>query len=141
MELVKGTHDAERPAIEDVGVEHRRRQVAVPEQLLDSTNVLACFQKVCREGVTECVAGDALIQAGSDGRFTHGPLEDGFMKVVATALAGDRFEVKARGGEDPLPDPFMRGARVLVSKRSWSVDGARPPSGASAHQPSAHQGW
>jgi hypothetical protein len=109
MEAVKGTHDAERPAIEDVGVEHRRRQVAVPEQLLDSTNVLASFQKVRRERVTERVAGNALIRAGSDGGFTHGPLEDGFMKVVATALAGDRVRGKGAWPGKPIARSIRAG--------------------------------
>lgn len=46
----RAPHAAATP-IQDVGVDHRRRDVAMAEQLLDGANVIAGFQEVRREGV------------------------------------------------------------------------------------------
>jgi hypothetical protein len=45
---------------QDVGVDHGRRDVAVAEELLDRSDVVAAFEEVGGERVPEGVAGDAL---------------------------------------------------------------------------------
>jgi hypothetical protein len=61
---VEGAADAERAAVEDVGVDHGGGDVAVTEELLDGAYVVAGFKEVGREGVAEGVAADALVQVG-----------------------------------------------------------------------------
>ena len=46
--------------LQDVGVDHRGGNIAVAQELLDGSNVVATFQEVRDEGVAEGVAGDAL---------------------------------------------------------------------------------
>jgi hypothetical protein len=51
-----------------LGVDHRRRDISVPEQLLDSTDIVPVFRKVRRKRVPERVAARLL---GDPGR-AHG---------------------------------------------------------------------
>lgn len=48
-ERVEWAADAARAALEDVGVDHRRRYVAVTEELLHRPDVMTAFQQVRRE--------------------------------------------------------------------------------------------
>lgn len=50
-EPVRWALHAEAAAVEDVGVDHRGSDVAVPEQLLDCANVIACLQKMRGEAM------------------------------------------------------------------------------------------
>ena len=43
----------QRPPIEDMQVDHRGRDVAMPEQFLHGPDVVAVFQQMGREGMTE----------------------------------------------------------------------------------------
>ena len=56
LQPVRRAGDAEGAAVEDVGVDHRRSDVAVSEKLLDSANVCAVFEQVGGEGMPEDVA-------------------------------------------------------------------------------------
>ena len=59
-EAVGGAADAGGASVEDVGVDHGGRHVAVPEQLLDGADVVAGFEEVGGEAVAQGVAGDPL---------------------------------------------------------------------------------
>ena len=47
-------------SLEHVRVDHRGRHVAMPEKLLHRPNVVAVFQKMSGEGVTQAVTRRAL---------------------------------------------------------------------------------
>lgn len=51
---------ASRPAAEDMGVDHGRAHIFVPQKLLDCPNILAGFQQVRRKGMPETVAARPL---------------------------------------------------------------------------------
>src|SRR5436309_12288048 len=50
---------ARRATVQDVGINLRGGHVPVPEQLLDSPDVVVLLQKMCREGVPQPRAGGA----------------------------------------------------------------------------------
>ena len=50
---VERAADAETGFVEDVGVDHRGRDVLVPEQFLDGANIVAGLEQVRREAVAE----------------------------------------------------------------------------------------
>ena len=54
--------------LDDVGVDHRRLDVDVPEVLLDLPDVHAVQQQVRREAVAQRVDRDRLVDAGLDRR-------------------------------------------------------------------------
>ena len=80
---VEGTADATGAPIEHVGVDHRRADVIVAEQFLDGADVVAVFEQVCGEGMTESMRGRVLADArGARGRGDDA-LDGAFMKVMA----------------------------------------------------------
>jgi hypothetical protein len=62
---VQGTADAVRAVPQDVGVDHRRGDVAVAEKLLNCPDVVAPLEPVRGEGVPEGVARHAFVHARS----------------------------------------------------------------------------
>jgi hypothetical protein len=49
---IDGAFDPSTAAVEDVCVDHGRREVAVAQQLLDRPDVVAALEQVGREGMT-----------------------------------------------------------------------------------------
>src|SRR5262245_38176860 len=59
-QAVAGAEDAERASLQHVRVDHRRRDVAVAEQLLHRPDVLPVLEEVRGEGVTERMGARGL---------------------------------------------------------------------------------
>ena len=53
---VEGADDTVPAAAQDVGVDHRRADVAMPEQFLDRADVIAALEKLSGEGMTQRLA-------------------------------------------------------------------------------------
>src|SRR5213594_819331 len=103
---VEGAADATATAIEDMGVDHGGGHVAVTEQLLDGSDVVAALQKVGRERMAQGVAARGLGDAGlADGDFDE-PLQDGLVQVMAPPLP--RLEVARAPGSSTCPHPCRR---------------------------------
>ena len=49
--------------LKDMGIDHRRSQIAVSEKLLDGPDVRAALQKMCGEGMPKRVGTDFFGQA------------------------------------------------------------------------------
>ena len=58
---VQRTADTRRPTVEHMGVDHRRFHIAMTQQLLNSSNVIAAFEHVGRKGMPERVARGSLV--------------------------------------------------------------------------------
>ena len=100
-------------AVEHVGVDHRGADVTVAEQLLDGAHVVAVFEEVSRERMTQRMAARTLTDPRSVEGFLECALHDRFVQVMALAFADDTFEVETLGRKDPLPGPLSAGARIL----------------------------
>jgi len=50
---IRRARHPQRPAIQDVRIDHRRAHVLVAKQLLDRADVIAVLQQMCREGVPQ----------------------------------------------------------------------------------------
>ncbi len=66
-DLVEGAADGQAAPLEDVGVDHGGLEVFVAEQVLDGADVVTALQQVGGKGMTEGVAGDALVDTGLAG--------------------------------------------------------------------------
>jgi len=64
---VERTPDAEGPPLEDVSVDHGRRDVVVTQELLDGADVVARFEEVGCEAVAKGVAGGDFGDSGCQG--------------------------------------------------------------------------
>ena len=61
---VHRTANAERTAVQDVGIDLRGLDAGVTHELLDGTNIAARFEQVRGQAVPECVARRRLADAG-----------------------------------------------------------------------------
>ena len=81
--MIEWAADAGGAAVEDVGVDHGGGDVLVAEQLLDGADVVAVLEQVGGEAVAEGVGCDGLGEVGVEGGGADGPLDDGFVEMVA----------------------------------------------------------
>jgi hypothetical protein len=114
---VEGAANAAGASIQDVGVDHRGADLLVAKQLLDRADIIASFQKVGREGVTEGVGRDVLWNSGSNSGAPDLPLDDRLVKVVATDFTGGGVDIGAARREYPLPGPLPGRRGVLAAQR------------------------
>jgi hypothetical protein len=119
---VEGAHDAQRPAVDDVRVDHRGAHVLVAEQGLDGADVGAGFEQVGGEAVAEGVAARALVDAGGPHGVLHGLLHRALVQVVEAEATGGWVGARARRGEDVLPREAGRRVRHLRAERVGEVD-------------------
>ena len=75
LQSVGWAADAERAAVEHVGVDHCGSDVAVAEQFLNRADVMPPFQEMGGTGVAEAVGGGGLpdfcCSHGATNRFLH----------------------------------------------------------------------
>lgn len=63
-------------------IDHRRRHVPVPEQLLNRPDIVPGLKQVRREAVPQCMTRNALADPGSDRRPAHRALYRGLVQVM-----------------------------------------------------------
>jgi len=100
-------------AIQHVGVDHRRRDIAVAEQFLHRADVRAGFEQVGGEAVPQRVATDGFRDVRLACGISYGPLQSSFVDVVPPCFSRGRIDIKARCREDVLPSPLAGGAGVF----------------------------
>ena len=111
-------------AVQDVGVDHGRADVAVAEELLDGADVFAVLEQVGRKRVAQGVAADLLGDPGGLDGELHGALSGGLVEVVASPMAGFGIDVGSLRGEDPLPAPLAAREGVFAVDGVWELDPA-----------------
>jgi hypothetical protein len=121
-EVVQGARNSLAALLQDVGVDHGRGKIVVPEQLLNGADVGAALEQVSGEGMAKGVSADLLGQAGTaDGRL-DGFVDDAGINMMATGDARTRVYGEIPGGQDILPAPFLGGIRILPSQSMGQVD-------------------
>jgi len=97
-----------------MGVDHRRLDALVTQQLLHGPDVIAVQEQVGGEGVpqsvTACMLGDACLVLG----LVEGPLEISFMQMVPATLSRPRIP-KQRGSRKGVALPSYRGPSGRIS--------------------------
>src|SRR5688572_8969899 len=106
VKAVGGAAHGSGASVEHVGVDHRRGDVAVAEELLDGPNVVAALEQVGGEGVTERVRTGTLAEARTQGSLLHRALDDRFVEVMAAPLTARELDVHPRRRKDALPRPL-----------------------------------
>src|SRR5687767_1537990 len=90
-------------AAEDVRVDHRGAHIAMSQEFLDRSNIVAKLKQFCREGVAKHVAADRLWDIGSDCGRPNSALHDRFVNMMTSDLPGPRLPIDSRRREKPLP--------------------------------------
>ena len=106
-------------------VNHRRPYVLMPQQLLNSSNVIAFDQEMGGERMTKRVAGDTLgnsrLANGERHRLLNQPLVD----VVSPLLSGLTVDPAVLLGKGKLPEPLAVCVRVF-SRQGVRQSGPSP---------------
>jgi len=112
-------------SVQHMGVNHRRANVSVAQQLLDRQNIIPILQQVGGKGVAKrmaaCRFGDLCFQSG----FLEGSLQDRLVQVVPALFAGNSVSIVVGGGKDPLPGPLLPGVGILPLKGIGQGDAAQ----------------
>lgn len=122
---VEWTQHATAATIQDVAVNHGSPNIVMPEQFLDSSNIVARFQQVSGETVAEAVACCGFRNPTMSDGFLHCLLHDRFVQMMAPPYMQVFINVAARCREYPLPSPLASGVRILSRKRIWKRDRSR----------------
>ena len=112
--------------VEDMGVDHRRPDALVAEELLDGPDVVAAHQEVGGEGVTQGVAGRRLDDPRLLHRLPEGPLDSPLVEVVPAVGSAPRVGRALRRGKDVLPAPLGVGPWIFPRQRVGEVNPAVP---------------
>ena len=84
-------------------VDHRRRQVAVPQQLLNRPDVVPGLQQMGRKRMPQGMGGDALGDLRLTSGRLDGTLNDRFVEMVPALLVRLRVPVPPGCWKNPLP--------------------------------------
>jgi hypothetical protein len=122
IHLVERATYGQAAAVEDMGVDHSGLDVAMAEEVLDCSYVVAVLEEVSGEGMAEGMATDAFGDAGVEGGEADGLLEGAAAGVMPAAEAGARIGRDLSGGEHILPGPFASSARVFPLESFGEVD-------------------
>ena len=123
--LVKRAPNGEAWFVENMRVNHRRGNVAVPKQLLNRTNILAIFQQVSRETVPERMATGRFGQARLVDRSLDRLLKILFRNVMPTRFARPRIDGKFCRWENILPRPRFVRVWILPFQSEWKMNFSR----------------
>jgi hypothetical protein len=101
--FVEWAYDGDWAPVQHMRVDLGRADVLVAQEFLDRADVVAAFEQVSREAVTEAVAGRALRNASVSRGDADRALHDRLMKMMAPPLAGRLVDVGSGGRKHPLP--------------------------------------
>jgi hypothetical protein len=124
LQSVGRAPDAEPTSVEKVGVDHRRADIRVAEQLLNGSNVIAVLEQVGRKRMTEGVAADSLRDPGEPDGCGHGALNDGLVQMVPRRRTKSPIAADTPGRKQELPDPVGSRVRILPIERRMNHDAA-----------------
>jgi hypothetical protein len=77
--------------VQDMGVDHCRANVFMPQKLLNGSDVITGFKQMRGKRMAERVTADVFYNASFSNGFLDSPLKDCLVYVVATFLAGLGF--------------------------------------------------
>jgi len=105
-----------------MGIDHRRVDILMPQEFLDSANIVASFEQVRGKRMPEGVAarrlGDPCLPYG---RF-HGTLQHELTHVMPPFNTAARVDRTCCHREDILPSPLTIGIQILSLQGIWPVD-------------------
>ena len=93
--------------IQDMGIDHCRRNVLVSEEFLNRPDVVAIHKEVSSKAVTERMTTDMFCNSRQRFRPLHRALQRCRMKVMASNDPAHRISGKGSSREEPEPCPFF----------------------------------
>ncbi len=94
--------------VQYMGVTHGRADVFVPEEFLDSADIVARLKQMHGKGMPEGIAAYMLYYPGIADSFHNGPLKNRLVCMMPSFLAALRVLPPVFLWKDPLPAPVLR---------------------------------
>ena len=110
QQLVERAFDAARTLVHDVRIDHRRRNIPVPEQFLNRPDIVARLQEMRGKRVAQCMAADRLDDCRGSGRVLDGPVQRIGIKMVTPDGACLRLAGSISG---------RSGGKIWWEEKSW----------------------
>src|SRR5512134_3304865 len=123
LPVLRAAHRKSRP-VQHVRVNHRRRDVAVPEQFLHRADVGSRFEQVRGEAVAQRVAPDGPGNIRLERGEPDGALERRLVEMVATRVSSGRIDQKAGGRGGAVPARGEAGYLAGEAARELGSTGA-----------------
>jgi hypothetical protein len=123
---VQGAWNSLAALLQDMGTDHGRRPIVVPEQWLNGADVGAALEQVSGEGMTNGVGADVLRQTGTANRHLGGVVDDAGGTIMATGHTRARVNGAMPGRKDLRPPPCLGGIGVFPGQRMGEVRLAMP---------------
>ncbi len=108
--------------MEDVGVDHRRPHVLVPQQFLNGPDVVPGLEQMGGKGVPQSMRGHALGDTRFPGRLLDGPLQTGRVNVMAVDRTAAGVHRTLGRREKILPDELTGCIGVLSFQCIGEID-------------------
>ncbi len=116
------TRSRSPPHNDDHHINHRRRHIAMPEELLHRADVIAVFQQLGGKTVTHHMRTDALRDAGAPGRLRQRLLDHRLVQMVPGRRPESRIAADPASRKHKLPPPLGRRIRELAIQRERQDD-------------------
>ena len=120
--LIEWASHTATPTVEDMGVNHRCRNIAVAEQLLNRANIVASLQQMRSKGMAQYVWGTRFNNTRSLGRKRHRFLHRNLAQVMPVKFASPRVYRSTAARENPLPAPRLGSIWILCVQRTRQPD-------------------
>jgi hypothetical protein len=115
---------AEAGTVADVGINHRGRNIFVPEEFLNGPDIITVLQKMGSETVPKRMTARRFRDtAGPDGILDR-VLQVSLRDVVPACLAATRINGGIVSGEDILPSPLTGCVGIFPLQGARKIDGA-----------------
>jgi hypothetical protein len=98
-EVVQGTRNALATWLQDVGVNHGRSEIVVPEPLLNGANVSTALEQVRGEGMAKGMGADGLRQTGTANGHRDGVVDEAEVNILVAGDTGTRVDGDVPGGQ------------------------------------------
>src|SRR5262245_59905429 len=99
-----------------MGVDHRCTHVLVSQEFLHGTDIVAIFQQMRGEAMTERVTAAVFRDTSPLESLFDGGLHNGFRDMVSAFHPGAWVHRAFCGGKDILPDPGAAGLGIFAVK-------------------------
>ena len=90
-------------AVENMSINHRSADIAMPEQLLNRANVMPGCQQMGGKRMAQDVWIGRLGETNLPGGFFEGALRHGLVEMVTAVNPRAGIDTDRRGRKDPLP--------------------------------------
>jgi len=113
LDSVEGTANSAPATVQNLSVDHRRSNIFVAEQFLNSSYIVTVFEQMRSEAMAKGMAGSLLCYSCLVDSLLYSPLQLALVEVMPAFCPGARVYFLLRRREEILPAPLAICVRIL----------------------------